>query len=49
MNKFPLNDEKAQVLGYFSFMGPGEKNSFIYLKVVRLQINQLIHSYYLLF
>ena len=25
MNKFPLNDEKAQVLGYFSFMGPDEK------------------------
>ncbi|MBM3703233.1 MAG: hypothetical protein FJW63_09695 [Actinobacteria bacterium] len=29
MNKFPLNDEKAQVLGYFSFMGQGEKTVFI--------------------
>jgi len=27
MNKFPLNDEKAQVLRYFSFMGPGEKTA----------------------
>ena len=29
MNKFLLNDEKAQVLGYFSFMGPGGKTVFI--------------------
>ncbi|GAG63078.1 hypothetical protein ES705_00890 [subsurface metagenome] len=39
MNKFPLNDEKAQVLGYFSFMGPGEKTVFIAAGVLDNIIN----------
>ena len=30
MNKFPLNDEKVQVLGYFSFKGQVKKQFYLF-------------------